>query len=298
MGRRFLTLGIRSLVMWKLPSSFHALRHSSSSSTSSGLSTSTVGSSGARRAFCSPSPTHCRGLASPVPGLVSAHGPGLQHHQGGLGRCCQAQPPPGRLSHQPHGLCLQHPCQGCPAALLSLVLGPTLLLLQEAEAHQDPLQRLGQGPQLSCLAPSALLLFLLNTKTFFVAQAACSATAALVADWRFHVEKRLLADGHVLLCSTSTDVDRPLLPPEFSHPAFDTLLPYSSWRPWLLPSAHFKISLARYEQGCWVLFLLLIVLSENQGGEARPPTCHRIDVPSCCFSLICAYTHMFTVVDC
>ena len=112
-----------------------------------------------------------------------------------------------------------------PTSGLSLVLGPTLLLLQEAEAHQDPLQRLGQGPQLSCLAPSALLLFLLNTKTFFVAQAACSATAALVADWRFHVEKRLLADGHVLLCSTSTDVDCPLLPPEFCHPAFDTLLP-------------------------------------------------------------------------
>ena len=44
--------------------------------------------------------------------------------------------------------------------------------------------------------------------------------------------------------------------------------PFSSWRPRLLPSANIKISLARHEQGHWVLS----GLSENQGGEACPPS--------------------------
>ena len=57
----------------------------------------------------------------------------------------------------------------------------------------------------------------------FSTQAACSAMVALEAYQRFHVEKRLLADGLVLLCSTSTGMDHPLLPPDFSLPAFDAL---------------------------------------------------------------------------
>ena len=81
---------------------------------------------------------------------------------------------------------------------------------------------LSHYPQLSCLATSALPPFL-DTKMLSAAQVACSATVALTADRRFHVVRRLLADGHVLLRSTSTGVDRPLLLPEFRSPAFHSL---------------------------------------------------------------------------
>ena len=71
---------------------------------------------------------------------------------------------------------------------------------------------LSRPPQLSCLAPTNMLPFL-NTKALSAAQSACSATVAVVADPCFQVIKRLLASGHVLLCSTSTGMDQPLLPP-------------------------------------------------------------------------------------
>ena len=77
-------------------------------------------------------------------------------------------------------------------------------------------------PQLSCLAPSALPPFL-NTKALSAGQTACSAMAALAADQCLHIFRRLLADGHMLLCSTLTGVDHPLLPPEFHRPAVDAL---------------------------------------------------------------------------
>ena len=47
--------------------------------------------------------------------------------------------------------------------------------------------------------------------------------SAIEADRHFHVEKSLLADGRMLLCSTSTGMDHPLLPPDFCRPAFHAL---------------------------------------------------------------------------
>ena len=64
---------------------------------------------------------------------------------------------------------------------------------------------------LSCLATANLLPFL-DTKALSAAEAACSATAALASDRRFHVIKRLLAG-----------VDHPLIPLEILQPAFDAL---------------------------------------------------------------------------
>ena len=63
----------------------------------------------------------------------------------------------------------------------------------------------------------------LDAEVLSAAQAACSTTAALANDPSFQVVKRLLARGHVLLCSTSTGMDRPLLPLEFRRGAFDAL---------------------------------------------------------------------------
>ena len=78
-------------------------------------------------------------------------------------------------------------------------------------------------PQLSCLAPSDLPP-LLDSQALSTVQAACPAMVALAADWHIHVKRRLHAYGHVLLCSTLTVMDCPLLPPEFHHhPAFDAL---------------------------------------------------------------------------
>ena len=63
----------------------------------------------------------------------------------------------------------------------------------------------------------------LDTKALSASQVACSKVAALASDPRFQVVRRLLASSRVLLCSTSTGMDRPLLPPAFRHRAFDAL---------------------------------------------------------------------------
>ena len=73
---------------------------------------------------------------------------------------------------------------------------------------------LSPPPQLSCLAPAGMLPFL-DTEALSAAQAACSTTVALASDPRFQVVKRLLASGRVFLCSMSTGMDRPILPPAF-----------------------------------------------------------------------------------
>ena len=81
------------LAMCRLSSSFHAPRHASNSSVSSGSSTSINVFSGVQQVFCSPSPRRFRGLASLC-----------------LGRSRRAQAPLGRLHKHLHEV-LYHLCE-------------------------------------------------------------------------------------------------------------------------------------------------------------------------------------------
>ena len=124
-------------------------------------------------------------------------------------------------------------------------------------------------PQLSCLAHANLPHFL-NTKALSAAEMLCSARAALASYQCFHVTKRHLASGHVLLFSTSTSVDRPLLLPKFRRLAFDALhtLSHPGVRGFCrLLTSRFLL----HEQGCWSLGFKLPGLPEDKGGKTCAP---------------------------
>ena len=115
------------------------------------------------------------------------------------------------------------PCRGCPATLPPLILGPALLLLQEAEAGREPLQRLRQGVVGRLPAIRHFHLMLEDTEFFVLIDhkplyhAFCRLSAPWYArhssTWPISLSPcRLLPDEQVLLCSTSTGVDCPLLP--------------------------------------------------------------------------------------
>ena len=66
----------------------------------------------------------------------------------------------------------------------------------------------GQSRQVRAQNPTSL--FIPGHRNLESSSMCCN--GGLAANRRFQVVRRLLAEGHVLLCSTSTRVDRPLLP--------------------------------------------------------------------------------------
>ena len=149
----------------------------------------------------------------------------------------------------------------------------------------------------------------LDAEVLSAAQAACSTTAALANDPSFQVVKRLLARGHVLLCSTSTGMDRPLLPPKFRHPAFDALHVLS--HPGIrgcrrLLASRFLWPGMNKDVGAWASSCLDCQRTKVARHVRLPVQC--IDVPSWHFShvhvdlvgpltSVRGYTHVFTVGD-
>ena len=167
---------------------------------------------------------------------------------------------------------------------------------------------LSRPPQLSCLAPADMPPFL-DVDALSAAQEACPTTAALAVDPRFQVVRRLLSSGRVLMCSTSTGMDRPLLPPSFRRRAFDALHALShpgvrgSRR---LLSSRFLWPGMNKDIGTWASSCVDCQRTKV-ARHVRPPV-QRIDVPSRRFShvhvdlvgplpSIGGYTHVFTVVD-
>merc|ERR1711860_2484 len=69
-----------------------------------------------------------------VPRLVSLHGAGLQRRQDLLGQRRRARAPAGGFSHQFDGRRVRLSRRCCPTAFSPLVLGSSLLLLEEADA--------------------------------------------------------------------------------------------------------------------------------------------------------------------
>ena len=78
-----------------------------------------------------------------------------------------------------------------------------------------PADALLRPPELSCLTPTNIPPFLSTDGLFYNRS---------IGIWSaFPSRQETPRQQHVLLCSTSTGMDRPLLPPEFCHKAFDTL---------------------------------------------------------------------------
>ena len=132
---------------------------------------------------------------------------------------------------------------------------------------------------------------------------------ALATDPRFQVVKRLLASGHLLLCSTSTGMDCQLLPLEFRCQAFDALHALSD--PGVRGSRHLLASRFLWpgmnkDVGAWASSCL-DCQRIKVARHVRPPV-QCTDVPSQRFShvhvdlvgplpSVRGYTHVFTVVD-
>ena len=184
----------------------------------------------------------------------------------------------------------------------------SLSSLKIFETFLELTKPLSHPPQLSCLAPADVRPFL-DTEVLSATQAACSTTAALATDPHFQVVKRLLASSHVLLCSTSTGMNRPLFLREFRRQAFDALHALShpgvrgSHR---LLATRFLWPGMNKDVGAWASSCLDCQRTKV-ARHMRPPV-QRIDMPSQRFShvhidlvgplpSVRGYTHMFTMVD-